>query len=132
MLAHIGGPIRANGTELGTISLRPGTYLISANAMFERTVADTDPTIASDTYPEITLWDGTVWAPDFSNTVGAWLGGPMSRNVFINTTASGSAVLKVTSATTLHVVAFAYDENRGSEGSLEVNTASVSVVQVGK
>jgi hypothetical protein len=130
-LTHVGGPIQANGTALGTITLpTAGTYLVDANAMFNRgaAAATTDP----DTYPLITIWQGTNWASDFSNTVGTWSGGRMSRNIYIDTTASGSTVVKVTAGgTTLHVVGFAYDEDRSSTGSVNVETASVSVVRVG-
>jgi hypothetical protein len=56
----------------------------------------------------------------------------MSRNVYIDTTASGSTIVKVPAGgTTLHVVGFAYDEDRGSAGSVNVENASVSVVRVG-
>jgi hypothetical protein len=131
-LAHIGGPIQSNGTALGSsIDITTaGTYLVDANAMFNRgaPAATADP----DTYPVITIWQGTTWSPDFSNTVGTWSGGRMSRNVYIDTTASGSAIVKVPAGgTTLHVVGFAYDEDRGSAGSVNVENASVSVVRVG-
>lgn len=130
-LAHIGGPIQANGTTLGTITLATaGTYLVDANAMFNRgaAAATADP----DTYPVITVWQGTAWSPDFSNTVGTWSGGRMSRDVHIDTTASGSAVVKVPAGgTTLHVVGFAYNEDRSSTGSVNAENASVSVVRVG-
>jgi hypothetical protein len=129
-LAAIGGGIQSRGTPLGAITIStPGKYLIDANAMFNRITpaATTD----SDTYPLITIWQGTTWASDFSNTVGTWSAGRMSRNIYIDSTASGSAVVTVTGPDTLHVVGFAYDEDRGSSGSVNVSHASVSVVRVG-
>lgn len=137
-LSAIGGPIQANGTALGTLTLPAGRYLISANAMFTRTAPDTDTTAASDTYPLITLWQGTTWASDFSNTVGTFSGGRMSQDTHIDTTASGSAVVVITPAevsagtNVLHFVGFAYDEDRGSEGAVQVDSASVAALQVGE
>ncbi len=130
-LTHVGGSIQANGTTLGTITLpTPGTYLVDANAMFNRATAAA--TADPDTYPLITIWQGATWNTDFSNTVGTWSGGRMSRNIYIDTTASGSTVVTVTAGgTTLHVVGFAYDEDRSATGSVNVETASVSVVRVG-
>ncbi|HEY4461732.1 MAG TPA: collagen-like protein [Streptosporangiaceae bacterium] len=130
-LTHIGGPIRTNGTPLGapiTLST-PGTYLVDANAMFNRGAAAgaTDP----DTYPLITIWQGATWT-SFAQTIGTWSGGRMSRNVFIDTTASGSAVVTVPAGgMTLNVVGFAYNEDRSSTGSVNVENASVSIVRVG-
>lgn len=130
-LAHVGGPIRTNGTELGTITVSAGTYLIDANAMFNRgaAAATADP----DTYPLVTVWQGDTWASDFSNTIGTWSGGRMSRATFIDTTASGTTVLTVPAGTTttLHVVAFAYNEDRSSTGTVNAESASVAVQRVG-
>jgi hypothetical protein len=125
----IGGPIQANGTDLGTLTLPAGKYLINANAMFTRTAAEPD---GPDTFPELTVWQGTTWAPDFSNTVGTWLGGMMSRNIYIDDTASGSTIVTIPAGgDTLHVVGFAYDEDRSSTGAVQVDTASLSAVRVG-
>jgi hypothetical protein len=128
-LAAIGGPIRANGTNLGTLTLPAGKYLINANAMFTRTTAEA---AGPDTFPEITIWQGTTWAADFSNTDGTWLGGMMSRDIHIDDTASGSVVVTIPSGgDTLHVVGFAYNEDRSSTGAVHVDSASVTAIQVG-
>lgn len=56
----------------------------------------------------------------------------MSRNVYIDDTASGSTIVTIPAGgDTLHVVGFAYDEDRGSTGAVQVDTASLSAVRVG-
>jgi hypothetical protein len=128
---NIGGSVLPNRqTNLTKITLSPGTYLVAANAQFNRTVAAPN---GPDTYANLVLWSGTSYT-SFSQVVGSYNTGAMSRNIYIDSSASGSAIITVPSGgETLNVGAFAYNEDRsaGASGSIQVSAANVSAVRVG-
>jgi hypothetical protein len=142
-LQAIGGTVlnKSEGlgaTELTSIDLEAGTYLVSAYGHFDR-LGDTEPGYVApttDTYGALVLWTGASDAAftDFSQAAGTYITGAISPKGFVEATASGSQVLELTEPTTLHVGGFGYNENRSGFGTGTGQfsaIANVSAVKVG-
>lgn len=128
-IAHIGGPINANHTDLDTgVTLPAGTYLVTVDGDFESATAAADPSI--DVYPQLSLWldlDG--------NGSFTWQNGegdispnalmPDAANRHIST--SGSTVIELTEPTYVGLVAFGYDSNQGDARSGEINVINATL-----
>jgi hypothetical protein len=123
---HTGGPFAANKTELGTLTLRPGTYLLNVNFK-----AKPDAATTANVFPSLFIYNGTALA-DFSNNLFNIGSGALenSSSDTIDSYFSGSGVVKVTSTETLHVYAFGYDSDQGA-GTYTMEGASITVVRVG-
>jgi hypothetical protein len=111
----------------------PGVYQLFINSSFTRTAAASASD--SDTYPVMTAWrqdaSNPTWNADFSNTVITINGGRMSRGKTIDQTVNGSALITIHATTdVIHFVAFAYDEDAGSSGAVQVDSGSYSIVQL--
>jgi hypothetical protein len=122
-----GGPFFTNKTELGTITLKPGTYLLNVNFK-----ARPPSSTTANVFPQLFVYNGVALA-DFSNDLFN-VGSGALQNTASNTIDSyfsGSGVVTVKgSAETLHVYGFGYDSDK-SAGSYTLETASITVVRVG-
>lgn len=119
-----GGSFVTNSTEVGTMDLKAGTYLISANAKVTPDVAET-----VGVHPEFFLYNQAVnpaFAGDEFNFGGAAL---PENNTTIDTYDSGSTVITVPAQTTFHWVAFGYDDDRGAS-TYTLDDLSVTITQL--
>jgi Collagen triple helix repeat (20 copies) len=119
-----GGSFVANATEVGTVSLKAGTYMLNVNAKATPNVSS-----AVEVFPQFFVYDqvkNASFAGDLFN-VGS---GPLaSSNTVIDSYFSGSQVVTLTQATTLHVYAFGYDSDR-SAGSYQLDDLTVTATQL--
>jgi hypothetical protein len=130
-VANIGGSVLPNRqTNVTKITLGPGTYLVAANAMFNRTVATPN---GPDSYANLILWSGTSYT-SFSQVAGSFNTGALPLNTYDDASSSGTAIVSVPAGgETLNVGAFAYNADRsaGASGSVQVSAANVSAVRIG-
>ena len=120
-----GGGFITNATTVGTVDLSAGTYLISVNAK-----ATPALTSAVQVFPQFFVYDqvpDASFAGDLFN-VGS---GPLESggNTQIDSYFSGSRVVTLTAAATLHILAFGYDSDRGA-GSYVLDDLTVTAVQM--
>jgi len=121
-IANIGGPFAANATNVGTFTLRAGTWLVTTNAVFNRTEAATatDP----KTLPQLALRypgdAGTIMGNDISTAVGRELLGATVKTV------------TVTEPTTVAVYGFGYNDNGSAFASGKINVAAeITATKIG-
>lgn len=121
-IANIGGPFAANATNVGTFTLQAGTWLVTSNAVFNRTEAATaaDP----KTLPQLALRypgdAGTIMGNDISTAVGRELMGATVKTV------------TVTAATTVTVWGFGYNDNGSNFASGKINVAAeITATKIG-
>jgi hypothetical protein len=119
-----GGGFVANATQVGTITLKAGTYLLNLNAKATPNVSN-----SVEVFPEFFVYNQAAnpsFAGDLFN-VGS--GSLAENNTNIDSYFSGSGVITLASATTLHVYAFGYDSDRGS-GSYTLDDLAVTATQI--
>lgn len=120
-----GGGFVANSTEAGTVQLAAGTYLVSLSAK-------ATPRASGDTaqvFPQFFVYDQAKngsFAGDLFN-VGSGALEPDGTNH--DSYYSGSSIITLSAATTLHVYAFGYDSDSGA-GAYALDDLSLTVVQV--
>lgn len=121
-----GGPFATNKTGLGTLTLQPGTYLLNVSFKAKPDVATT-----ASVFPSLFIYNGAALA-DFSNNLFNVGSGALENSASdtIDSYFSGSGVVQVKSAETLHVYAFGYDSDQGA-GTYTMEGASITVVRVG-
>ena|ERR1700722_14629606 len=128
-----GGSFTSRKTELGTLTLQPGKYLLNVNFM-----ATPNAATSGDVFPSLYVYNGAQLS-DFSNDLfnagsGA-LENPTSTEItdndLVDSYFSGSGLVTVTgSAETLDIYAFGYDSDSGA-GTYALDAASITAVQVG-
>lgn len=119
-----GGPFVTNATQVGTVFLAAGTYIVTVNA---KATPPSGGTGAVNEFPQFFLYNqpaNASFAGDLLN-VGA---GPLEAgaNSNIDSYYSGTGIVTLTSATTLHLYAFGYNDNRGSD-TYVLDDATVTV-----
>ena len=138
-IQYIGGGVRTRKTDLVSMTLDPGIYLVSAYGHFDRrdvgSVGYAEPT--TDTYGALVLWKGSTYT-DWNQAAGTYFTGAISQAGRVEATASGSRLLTVTETTKLNVSGFGYNEAQGYFGSADDPSgiqfsveAMVSAVRVG-
>jgi hypothetical protein len=128
-----GGKAYENASLLGSLTLQPGTYLLSATF-----VATPDAVNAASVFPQMLLTAGGAivsgYGTSFWNVGAAALESPTATEVsggdLVNSSYSGTDVLTVTSAETVDVYGFGYDSDSGA-GSYTLNAATLAAVQIG-
>lgn len=120
-----GGGFLANSTEVGTLDLGPGTYLIGLNA---KVTPPSGGTGSAQVFPQFFVYNqakNASFTGDLFN-VGS---GPIESgaNATIDSYYSGSQVVTLASATTLRVYAFGYDSDQGA-GSYQLDDLTVTAV----
>lgn len=118
-----GGGFFANATEVGTVVLQPGTYFVSVNAKATPTSNG-----AASVFPQFFVYNQAKNANFDGDLFNVGSGALESgANTNIDSYFSGSGVVTVTTATTLHVLAFGYDSDRGA-GSYSLDDLTVTAV----
>lgn len=128
-----GGSFSKNETTVGTLDLKPGTYLVNVNFK-----ATPNAATSGQVFPQLFIYNGA-FSGDFSKdlaNVGAGAleeatATELSDGDAIDSYYSGSAIVTVPAGgETLNFLAFGYDSDSGM-GSYSLDTASASAVQVG-
>lgn len=120
-----GGGFVAGATEVGTVDLKAGTYMVSV-------AAKATPLLTSDVqvFPQFFVYDqaaNAAFSGDLFNVGSGAL--ESGGHVTIDSYYSGSGVVTLTGATTLHVYAFGYDSDTGA-GSYALDDLTVTAVQL--
>jgi hypothetical protein len=108
-MAKIGGPFLDGKTFLGPFTLQPGTWLVTSNATFNRTVAalPTD----TKTRPQLALrYDETSQNP-FGDTAGTIMGVDISPTVGRELMGATVQTIYLSKTTTIKVYAFGYNDD---------------------
>jgi hypothetical protein len=118
-----GGPFVANSTGVGTVDLKAGTYLLSVNAK-------ATPNGGSDpVFPQFFVYNqakNAAFTGDLLNIgSGALAGGSKTLDGYF----SGSTVITLATATTLHVYAFGYSADTAG-GAYTLDDLTVNAVPV--
>jgi hypothetical protein len=119
-----GGGFVANSTPVGTVTLKAGTYLLNLNAK-----ATPKASSAIEVFPQFFVYDQVKNASFTGDLFNVGSGPLASNNTSIDSYYSGSAVLTLAQATTLHVYAFGYDSDR-SAGTYVLDDLSVTATQI--
>lgn len=119
-----GGSFVTNSTEVGTISLKAGTYLISVNAK----ATPTAPTGDVQIFPQFFVYNqvpDSSFAGDLFNVGSGAL--ENGTHATIDSYFSGSSQITLPAAKTLHFEAFGYDSDQGASSfNLEDLTVTVT------
>jgi hypothetical protein len=119
-----GGPFVANSTEVGTVSLKAGTYLISLNAKATPLTSS-----AIEVFPQFFVYDQAA-NPSFAGDLFNVGSGPLASNsTTIDSYYSGSTTITLATDTTLHIIAFGYDSDT-SAGSYKLDDLTVTATQL--
>ncbi len=119
-----GGSFVDNATAVGTITLARGTYLLNLNAKATPDVSNT-----FEVFPQFFVYDQTA-NPGFTGDLFNVGSGPLaSGSTTIDSYFSGSGVITLAKATTLHIYAFGYDSDR-SAGTYMLDDLSVTATQI--
>jgi hypothetical protein len=121
-----GGGFVANATEVGTVDLAAGTYQVTVNAK-----ATPLMTSAVQVFPQFFVYDQAANADFTGDLLNVGSGALESGgNVNIDSYYSGTGVITLADATTLHVYAFGYDSDRGA-GSYQLDDLAVTALPIG-
>lgn len=117
---NTGGSFSTNATQVGTLNLPAGTYLVNVN--FKAT-----PDTGTGVAPQMFVYNGAA-LPDFSNDLFNLGAGQLQDGTSHDAYFSGSGVVTVPAGgETLYFYAFGYDSDTGA-GSYTLDTATASVV----
>jgi hypothetical protein len=121
-----GGSAATTATEIGTVTLQPGGYLVSFTAK-----ATPLMTSSVQVFPEFFVYDQPLTSSFTGNVLNVGSGALESGgNTNIDSYFSGSGAVTVTAPnTTLYLYAFGYDSDRGN-GSYTLDTASLTAVPI--
>lgn len=125
-IANIGGSFATRATEVGTLTLEPGTYLVNGYAGFDRL----DNAQASSPILQLAIRgvDGSTWGADY----GTAFTGQFPATGDVEQTASSTRVITVEEETEVQVFVFGYNADKSANGSGNYAAAvSVSAVRVG-
>jgi hypothetical protein len=123
-----GGGFVANSTEVGTVSLAAGTYMISLNAKATPNAAE-----SGQVFPQFFVYDqvkNSAFTGDLFN-VGTGALEPFNVDVAHSHDSyfSGSTLITLPSPVTLHIYAFGYDSDNGG-GSYVLDDLTISTVSL--
>lgn len=104
-----GGSFVDRATEAGTIDLPAGTYLLSVNAKATPLASS-----AVGVLPQFFVYNQAKNADFAGDLLNVGAGALAESNTTTDSYYSGFGVITLASATTLHLYAFGYDEDRGS------------------
>ena len=122
-----GGSFVTNATQVGTIDLKAGTYLLSLNA---KATPPSGGTGAVEVFPQFFVYDQAANASFTGDLFNVGSGALESgSNSQIDSYFSGSSEITLKQATTLHVYAFGYDSDR-SAGSYTLDDLSVTATHI--
>ncbi|TQK71691.1 hypothetical protein [Nocardioides sp. SLBN-35] len=128
-VAHIGGPINDNNTNLNTsLTLPAGTYLVTVDGSFERSASPDNPAV--DVFPQLSLWLDKNGDNAFKWQDGE---GDISPNTLLPTvtgrhrSVSGTTVITLTAPTKVGLLAFGYDSAQGTEGSGDIKVTAATI-----
>lgn len=128
-IAHIGGGINANNTDLDTgLTLPAGRYLITVDGAFESAQAAADPSV--DVYPQLSLWidrsgDGAFQWQQQEGDISPNALMPAAANRHISV--SGTTVVELTEETYVGLLGFGYDSAQGTARSGDINVKSATL-----
>lgn len=120
-----GGSFVANSTEAGTLDLAAGSYLISVNAKVTPDVSSATPV-----FPQFFVYDQAKNAAFTGDLANVGSGELATNSTTIDSYYSGSGVVTLSSATTLHFYAFGYSPG-GAAGTYALDSLTVSAIRVG-
>lgn len=141
VVTNIGGSIVNRKTDLVTVNLRPGTYMVNVDGAFIYPTGTT-PHAGTDLYPQLSLW---VDANDNGEMNWQTAEGSISPNALMpamverHVSVSGSTVLTITEdqvvradgTVPVKVSAFGYDTSQGTAGAGQLHAAAeLNVVEV--
>lgn len=115
-----GGSFVTNATEVGTVDLKAGTYLLNINAK-----ATPDVSSAVEVFPQFFIYDQPANAAFTGDLFNVGSGSLATSNTTIDSYFSGSGEVTLAQDTTLHVYAFGYNADR-SAGSYALDDLSVT------
>jgi hypothetical protein len=119
-----GGSFVSRSTQVGTISLKAGIYLLNVNAK-------ATPNVSSgiEVFPQFFVYNQAV-SPSFAGDLFNVGSGPLASNsTTIDSYFSGSGTITLTQTTTLHIYAFGYDSDT-SAGTYTLDDLSVTATQL--
>ncbi|WP_262847599.1 collagen-like triple helix repeat-containing protein [Mumia quercus] len=125
-IAKIGGSFAERATEVGAMTLKPGTYLVNGHAKFDR-INDRKP---SSPVLQLAIRgvDGSTWGEDY----GTAFTGEFPAEGNLEQTASSTRVVVVPEETEVRVLVFGYNKDTSEKGSGNYTAdVSVSAVRVG-
>jgi len=114
VITKIGGSFAANKTVLGSFNLQPGVYVISGYAAFDTAAADSPRT--DGTHLMLALRGPTSGSDPFGADMGTCFTGAYPQGDR-EATCQVTRTVRVTSATTLTVIGFGYNEDQSDTGS---------------
>lgn len=117
-----GGHFIDNATEVGTVTLQPGSYFVSVNAKATPNVASAVPV-----FPQFFVYNQAKNAAFNGDLFNVGAGSLATNNTSIDSYFSGSGTITLDKVTTLHVLAFGYDSDRGA-GSYTLDDLTVTAV----
>lgn len=124
---NTGGSFNSRATEVGTVNLAAGSYLVTMSAK-ATPIVQSDPTV--QVFPSIHLYNQPS-NPAFTGDVLDVGNGALESGAY--TAADGfysnSGVVTLTQATTMYVYAFGYDSNDG-EGTYELDGVTITATPV--
>jgi hypothetical protein len=135
----VGGGFVARNTDMGEVTLEPGTYDARVMAQFQGFNQTTDPTKPGyNTVPADVKLTGTVVIslgdtvnPDFSNNIsvgGIVVQDSASSTLTVETTGGPNTIFTITAATDVHVRVFAAASDSSQAGSDQLKVALDSAV----
>jgi hypothetical protein len=125
-----GGSFVSKATQVGTVTLDAGTYLITLNA---KATPPAGGTGAVEVFPEFFVYDQAANASFTGDLLNAGAGALESgAHATIDSYYSGAGQVTLTESTTLHVYAFGYDSDTGAGTyALDDLTVTATKLQVG-
>ncbi|MGH3273681.1 MAG: hypothetical protein ACRDNZ_05065 [Streptosporangiaceae bacterium] len=122
-----GGSFVSNATQVGTIPLSAGTYLLNVNA---KATPPSGGTGAVQVFPEFFVYNRAANASFSGDVLNVGSGALESGvNNQVDSYFSGSGVITVPKGETLHLYAFGYDSDRGSS-HYALDDLSVTATQI--
>jgi len=124
---NTGGSFNSRATQVGTVTLPAGSYLVTVSAK-ATPIVQSDPT--AQVFPSIHLYDQPK-NPSFAGDVLQVGNGALESGAYTAADAyySNSGVVTLTAATTMYVYAFGYDSNDG-EGTYALDGVTVTATPV--
>lgn len=128
-----GGSFSKRNTQVGTLKLDAGTYLLNVDA-----TVTPNATTSGDVFPQLQVYDaqftGSNWSDDVFNAGNGAVENPsateLSQGNLINGFLSGSTEITVPAGgETVYFYAFGYDSDQG-EGSYTLNSETVTATEL--
>jgi hypothetical protein len=117
-----GGSFVAKATQVGTLTLKAGTYLLSLNA---KATPPSGGTGTAQVFPEFFVYNQAANAAFTGDLLNLGSGALESGSfATIDSYYTGTGVITLPATTTLHVYAFGYDSDTGA-GSYQLDAGSI-------